>query len=615
MKIRYLLLSLLFIMSTGTKIYSQIDRIEPPFWWTEMKHGKLQLMVHGGNIADFSVNIAYDGVSIESVERLDSDNYLFINLIISPEAKPGTVELEFFDGDDPVTLKEYDLLEREPGSADRKGYDNSDVMYLIMPDRFVNGDPGNDTVEGMKEGLNRRKRFGRHGGDIAGIRNNLGYMTDMGFTAIWLNPVLENDMEEASYHGYAATDFYRVDRRLGTNEEYVSLVSEAKAKGMKVIMDMIFNHCGSAHWWMNDLPSGDWINYGGKYHPSNHMRTVNQDPYASEYDKREMTDGWFVPAMPDLNQKNPFMAEYLIQNSIWWIEYAGISGIRMDTYPYPDKYMMAEWNRRISTEYPDFNIVGEEWSMNPAIVSYWQRGQQNRDGYSGGLPGLMDFPLQDAVVKALNEKEEWGKGLVRIYEMLANDFLYPNPFNLVILPDNHDMPRFYMQLGMNRYLFRNGIVFFLTTRGVPQIFYGTEILMTHKEGNDHGYIRKDFPGGWTGDKVNAFNGTGLGKEEKNMQNMFRRILNWRKQTPVIHTGRLLQFVPEHGTYVYFRYDENDMVMVILNKNTSPYDLKLDRFNEMLHGKTLARDILSGREYELGDKLSLSPGKPYILEIE
>ena len=614
MKIKLLIFTALSIMIAKNSTYAQIEHIEPPFWWTGMKHAGLQIMVHGENIADYRVNIDYDGLHMVSVDRTASNNYLFINLNISPETKPGSFMINLTDDKGNNLEEAYQLLERDPGSAGRKGFDNSDVMYLIMPDRFANGDPTNDEVEGMKEGLNRRQRYGRHGGDIQGIRDHLDYLADMGFTAIWLNPVLENDMKEWSYHGYAATDFYRVDRRFGSNEEYVEMIREAKDKGMKVIMDMIFNHCGSAHWWMDDPPADDWLSYP-EYVRTNHRRTVNQDPYASVTDKEGMIRGWFSASMPDMNQKNPYMAEYLIQNSIWWIEYAGLAGIRMDTYPYPDKYMMAEWNRRITKEYPYFNIVGEEWSLNPEIVSYWQKGQNNKDGYDGELPSLMDFPLQNAVSEGLKEKEEWNGGLIKIYEMLASDFLYPDPYNLVIFPDNHDMPRFYMQLDMDRDMFRNGIVFFLTTRGIPQIFYGTEILMTHKEGDDHGYIRKDFPGGWAGDKVNAFTGQGMGSEEKSMQSMFKKLLNWRKTAEVIHTGKLMHFAPEHNTYVYVRYKGDDMVMVIINKNASPYELNLERFSEMLDGKKTGRDVLGGRVYELDETIKLSPRKPYVLEIQ
>ncbi|MFP4488638.1 MAG: glycoside hydrolase family 13 protein [Bacteroidales bacterium] len=593
---------------------AQVDRIEPPFWWTGMENTTLQLMVHGEDIAGYRINIDHHDARLISVDRTTNNNYLFIKLDISRVTEPATVNIEFRKGADVVYTHKYELLGRKEGSAQREGFDNSDVLYLLMPDRFANGDPSNDEVEGMKEGLNRGKRYGWHGGDIQGIEDHLAYIGDMGFTAIWLNPVVENDMAEWSYHGYAATDFYKIDSRFGTNSEYVEMIEEAQSRGLKIIMDMIFNHCGLNHWWMDDLPSADWLSYP-EYVPTNHRRTVNQDPYASQYDKERMTRGWFVEAMPDLNQENPFLAEYLIQNSIWWIEYAGLSGIRMDTYPYPDKHMMAEWNRRVLNEYPHFNIVGEEWSINPAIVSYWQKGQDNPDGYDGELPSLMDFPLQSAVSEALTDDESWEEGLVKIYEMLANDFLYPHPFNLVVMPDNHDMPRFFMQMDMDRGLYLNGIVFFLTTRGIPQIYYGSEILMTHKEGDDHGYIRKDFPGGWPGDKVNAFTGEGMSPEERDMQDMFRRLLNWRKTAEVIHTGRLKQFAPENGTYVYFRYNDDDMVMVIINKNPAAYELELGRFKEMIGDKAGARDVLSGQEYELGETIRLLPRKPYILEIK
>ena len=483
-----------------------------------------------------------------------------------------------------------------------------------MPDRFANGDPANDRIEGMKEGLNRNDNYGRHGGDIAGIANNLNYIKDMGFTAIWLNPVLENDMQRGSYHGYATTDFYKVDRRFGSNEDYREMSRQASDMGIKMIMDMIFNHCGSSHWWMEDPPFKDWINHYPDFVPTSHRRTTNMDPYASKTDKKGMTDGWFVRTMPDLNQRNPYMAEYLIQNSIWWIEYLGLSGIRMDTYPYPDKEMMAEWNIRVLKEYPDFNIVGEEWSMNPAIVSYWQDGQTNRDGYDGKIPSMMDFPLQNAVSEALNDKEDFNSGLVKIYEMLANDMLYPDPANLVIFPDNHDMARFFMQLNMDVDLYKLGITFFLTTRGIPQIFYGSEILMTHTEGDDHGNIRKDFPGGWEGDQISGFTGTGLKEDEADMQNFFWRILNWRKDKEVIHSGKLMHYAPQNGVYVYFRYNESEKVMVIINKNTEKQKLRLDRFEEMLDGITAGKEIISGEELNFNGELMLAPLTPMVIEL-
>jgi glycosidase len=612
-KIIYTFLTVLIAASTS--LIAQIDHVEPPFWWAGMKNPALQILVHDENISENKVELSYEGVMLKSVSSVENPNYLFIDLELAQNVLPGKFDVKFMNDGKVVHSITYELKEREPGSVGRKGFNNSDVMYLIMPDRFANGDPSNDEVTGMREGFNRKKPFGRHGGDIKGIINSLDYLNSTGFTSIWLNPVLENDQPEWSYHGYAATDFYKVDRRFGSNKDYRELGRIAKEKGIKLVMDMIFNHCGSEHWWMKDMPTSDWINYYPEYVNTNHRRTVNQDPHASDIDSRIMTNGWFVPAMPDLNQRNPFLTTYLIQNSIWWIEYVGLAGIRMDTYPYPDKYMMAEWNRRVLEEYPHFNIVGEEWSLNPAIVSYWQKGQINRDGYEPNLPSLMDFPLQSALQKGLTEKETWDNGLIRLYEVLVNDFLYPDPDNLVVFPDNHDMSRFYMQVGMDVDLFKTGIVYILTTRGIPQIFYGTEILMSHTESNSHGDIRKDFPGGWEGDEKNAFTGKGLSKKEIRIQSFFRKLLNWRKENPVIHTGKLTHFVPENGVYVYFRYNDKKKVMIILNKNDKNHHLKLERFSEILGDCTKGKDILSEKVYNLSNEIVLPASTPLILELQ
>ena len=604
----------LFLFQAQTILQAQINRVEPPFWWTGMKNQELQLMVYGENIAGTQVEISYDGIIVQSVTTIENPNYLFINLFLKKNVRPGKFSIQFLKNGKSKASYEYELKSREPESPNREGFNNSDVMYLIMPDRFANGDQSNDEVDGLVEGLNRAEPYGRHGGDIKGIVDHLDYIKDMGFTAIWLNPLLENNQPQWSYHGYATTDFYSVDGRFGTNEDYKKLGILAKEKGIKMIMDMIFNHCGSEHWWMKDIPSSDWINYYPDYVITNHHRTVNQDPYASDFDVDRMTRGWFVPAMPDMNLRNPFLKNYLIQNSIWWIEYVGLAGIRMDTYPYPDKYAMAKWNERVLEEYPNFNIVGEEWSMNPAIVSYWQKGQKNNDGYDGNIPSMMDFPLQNALSKSLNQDESWGEGLIVLYEALANDFLYPDPENLVIFPDNHDMPRFFMQLNMDVDLYKLGIAYILTTRGIPQIFYGSEVLMTHKEGNDHGVIRKDFPGGWKGDEINGFTRVGLSEQEKEMQEFFKTLLNWRKDNTVVQTGKLVHFAPQDGVYVYFRTDGNKKIMVVLNKNVKEYRLKLTRFNEMLNGISTGKDILSGKQFDLNDEILLPFKSPLILEL-
>ncbi len=611
-----ILISIIAGCVISSTLNAQIDRVEPPFWWTPMQNPQLQLMVHGKDISRSSVIIDHKGIIVKTISRLENPNYLFLDLELTPDVRPGFFEIQFFMGKKSMGSYTYELKERDPGSPSRKGFNSSDVMYLIMPDRFANGDPSNDIVEGMKEGiLDRSDRTGRHGGDIQGIINHLDYLSEMGFTAIWLNPVLENNQSRTSYHGYSTTDFYKVDPRLGSNEKYRELGKLAKQQGIKLIMDMIFNHCGSEHWWMKDMPSNDWINFYPDFVRTNHRRTVNQDPYASKTDHKIMLDGWFDGSMPDLNQRNPFMAIYLIQNSIWWIEYVGLAGIRMDTYPYPDKHMMAAWNQRILEEYPNFNIVGEEWSLNPGLVSYWQMGQQNLDDYQGYLPSLMDFPLQHALASSLMVKEEWNDDWLKLYETLASDFLYPDPGNLVIFPDNHDMSRFYMQVGMDVDLYKLGITYILTTRGIPQIFYGSEILMTHTESDHHGDIRKDFPGGWQDDTSNGFTGEGLSAGERKMQEFFKTLLTWRKENPVIHSGKLIHYAPENGVYVLGRYNNEKTMMIILNKNRDSMKLSPGRFKELIKDHTAGIDIFTGKSFDLMNDLQLPPVTPLVLELD
>lgn len=613
MKKYYISLTLLLLMVLSSN--AQIKRVEPPFWWADMKNPNLQLLIYGDNISGSKVEIDYPGVSVQSVSSLESPDYLFVDLYIEAGTAAGTFILNLSREGKPVASANYSLKERKKNSANRKGFDNSDVMYLLMPDRFANGDPSNDIVESMRETeLDRSEPYGRHGGDIKGIISNLDYLADMGFTALWLNPVLENDMPESSYHGYAITDFYAVDQRFGTMDDYVRLSEMASEKGIKLVIDLVFNHCGSKHWWMENLPSSDWINFYPDYKVTNHRRTVNQDPYAAEKDKELMRDGWFVPSMPDLNLRNPFLKEYLIQNSVWLTEHLDLGGIRMDTYPYPDKDAMAEWCERLMDEYPSFNIVGEEWSTHPIITSYWQKGKHNYDGYQGNLPCMMDFSLQNAVAEGLKEKEEWGKGLVKIYESLSFDHVFPDPYNMLIFPDNHDMPRMFMQLDMDTKLYKQAVTFFLTTRGIPQFLYGSEILMSHTEGDGHGYIRKDFPGGWEGDEVNAFTGKGMKKDALEMQKFFKKMLNWRKENPVIHSGKLTHYAPQDGVYVYFRHNGNDRVMVIINKNTKNYQLQLGRFQEHIQGSPEALEVISNKKLILGKELLLKPKTSYVLEL-
>ena len=591
-------------------------RVEPPNWWAGMRDSTLQLMLHGKDLAHYSPEVHYEGLTVESWHPGTSPNYLFIDLSFSSRVQPGKVPLSLRRSGYPVIGLEYELKERQKEAAAYKGFDATDVIYLITPDRFANGNPDNDIIPGMKEqGVDRTDDYARHGGDIRGMIDHLDYIDGMGFTAIWPTPLLTNDMPRTSYHGYAITDFYGVDPRFGTLEEYRELSHEARLRGVKLIMDQVVNHCGLSHWWMADLPFPDWIHYqqeyveGKPFTVTNHRRTVNQDPYASRADRELMNRGWFVPSMPDLNQSNPFLATYLIQNSIWWVETLQLGGIRQDTYPYPDKGFMARWARAIMEEYPNFNIVGEEWSYNPLLVGYWQHGAHNRDAYQSYLKSTMDFPLQRALVKALRTEEQWDSGLNILYEGLANDFYYPRPSDILFFGDNHDMDRLFTQLGESVPLMEMALAFILTTPRIPQIYYGTELLLQNsKKPGDHGLIRTDFPGGWAGDAKNGFTGEGLTEAESLMQQYLRSILIFRKQSQAIQKGDLIHFAPEDGTYLLARAMGGETAVVILNKNESPVALPLDRFEELgLMGRTL-RNVLTDEKIQWSGSIKLEgPG--------
>ncbi|MFM2360204.1 MAG: hypothetical protein RLY16_2197, partial [Bacteroidota bacterium] len=519
---------------------AQIEQVEPPNWWVGMQHTQLQLLIHGKAIGETKPVLQYPGVKILKATKGDSKNYLFVDLIIEKNTRPGNINLQFIQNGKIVYQHAYPLLQRQKGSANLKGFNSSDVIYLITPDRFANGTETNDVVPGMREQkINRANVGARHGGDIQGMINHLDYIKEMGFTAIWPQPMLENDMAAYSYHGYSITNHYRVDPRYGDLAIYKTLSQQARERGIKLIFDGVVNHIGVNYWWMQDLPFKDWINHADTPVITNHKRTTIEDIYASQYDKALQTNGWFDNTMPDMNGKNPFMANYLIQNSIWWIETLQLGGLRQDTYCYSDKTFLKNWSCRIMQEYPDFNMVGEEWSINPLITSYWQRNKKNHDGYSGCLKTVMDFPLQAALVKALTYKEvsKWDDGMTKLYEGLANDFIYPNPNDILVMGDNHDMDRLFTQLNRDVDLTQMALGYLLTIRGIPQIYYGTEILMENSEHpNDHGWIRSDFPGGWKTDSVNAFTGKGLTIDQKNTQSYLKQLLQWRKNNDVIATG-------------------------------------------------------------------------------
>lgn len=593
----------------------KIEHLEPAFWWVGMKHDQVQIMVHGQDLGKTQPYIDFAGVKIESVEHTDNPNYLFINLRIDSDAKAGVFDIQFKSQGSTVLVYPYELKARRADSAQRQGFSAKDVIYLITPDRFANGNPNNDAVASLKEQPNRKYKGGRHGGDIQGVIDNLGYIKDMGFTQIWPMPLVQNDMQQYSYHGYSATDFYQIDGRFGSNELYLTLSEEAGKRGIGIIQDVVLNHIGSEHWWMRDKPSSDWINHQGVFVATSHMREVLHDPHGTQEDKIEFNDGWFVPTMPDLNQRQPLLAKYLIQNAIWWIEYANLSGLRVDTYSYSDMDFLSQWTQRIMAEYPNLNIVGEEWSVSPAIVAFWQKDSPRYSDYQSWLPSVMDFPLQVKLVNALKLKESWATGLRELYEAVASDFLYGDPYNLVVFADNHDMSRIYSQLDEDTDLMKMAMSYILTTRGIPQIFYGTEILMANRGTDDHGIIRTDFPGGWPQDKVNAFTGKGLTKAQKDMQAFMRKLLNWRKSSQAITNGKMTHFSPQDGIYVYFRHTDEQKVMVILNKNASAKDLDLSRFTPLLGDYTAGIDVISDTEISLNKNINVSAKHAYILQLQ
>lgn len=592
-----------------------IDRIDPPEWWVGFQNKDLQLMVYGENITNLNPVINYAGVSIFSVTKAQSPNYLFIDLKISEDAQPGTFDIQFYNGKKLMTSQSYTLNARQPNSANRNSFTNADVMYLLFPDRFANGNPENDSQPYLLEKPDRNAQYGRHGGDIAGIKEHLDYIKNLGFTAIWTTPLLEDNQPEGSYHHYATTDFYKIDGRFGSNADYQQLVNECHSKGLKVIMDMIPNHCGSAHPWMNDLPFDDWIHGGTEYSQTSYRIQTTNDPYVSKIDSIENFDGWFVSEMPDLNQNNPFMLTYLKQFAIWWLEFSGIDGIRVDTYVYNDPWKIAEWTKAILKEYPKLNIVGECWQHSAAEIAYWQGGSLNYNNYDSGLPSVMDFYMHDAVSNAFNQDEQgWDNGVGLLWKTLAQDYLYANPFNLVIFLENHDTQRFSTQVGMDIEKYKLAFTFLLTTRGIPQLYYGSEILMGGNKAVGDGDIRRDMPGGWINDERSVFTPEGRTANENEVFNYLKKILHWRNANPVIHQGQLLHFVPQHNVYTYFRVYKDKTVMIVLNNNPQEQTIETGRFKEAIDTFKSGYDIISDQTIDLTKPIQLKGRSALVLEL-
>ena len=593
----------------------EIDRIAPNFWWSGMKNPELQIMLYGKNIATSAVSVTGKNIVLKETVRQDSPNYLFLYLDLT-DAPAQTFNIVLTQGKKKTAVP-YELKQRVRKGSDIQGFTSEDVLYLIMPDRFANGNPGNDIVEGMLEKkIDRNDPFARHGGDLAGIANHLDYIADLGVTAIWLNPTQENDMPDGSYHGYAITDYYQIDRRFGTNEEFKTLVDQAHSKGLKVVMDMIFNHCGSENYLFRDKPSKEWFNFHSEYVQTSFKTASVMDVHASQYEKKIATDGWFTQVMPDLNQRNRHVARYLIQSSIWWIEYAGINGIRQDTHPYADYDFMSQWCKEVLEEYPYFNIVGETWLNTNVLVSYWQKDSKLAAPKNSNLPTVMDFPLQGLMNQAFDEETtEWAGGLYKLYDYQTQDLVYANPMNLLTFLDNHDTSRFATtdEKAENLTRYKQAITFLLTTRGIPQIYYGTEILMTGDKGKGDGDLRKDFPGGWQDDTTENFTANGRTAMQNEAFDFTRKLLNWRKGNDVLGKGSLKHYSIQSGTYVYERKYDGRSVVVMMNGTGQAQTLNLTPYREILP-QAEAKDFLSGRTVTLGETLELQPREILLLEF-
>lgn len=592
---------------------SIIKKTAPEFWWAGMKNPELQILLYGEQISNADVTLTGKGVILKEVVKQENPNYLLLYLDLT-EADAQTLTIRLKQGKK-LTEIPYELKARVRKGEDIKGFTAEDVLYLIMPDRFANGNQENDIIKGMKESAtDRNNLYARHGGDLQGIANHLTYISDLGATAIWLNPTQENDMKEGSYHGYAITDYYQIDRRFGTNQEFKELVKQAHSQGLKVVMDMIFNHCGNENYLFADKPSKEWFNFSSNYVQTSFKTANVMDIHASNYERRIATDGWFASVMPDFNQRNRHVARYLIQNSIWWIEYAGINGIRQDTHPYADFDFMSQWCKEVNEEYPYFNIVGETWLNSNVQIAYWQKDSKIAAPKNSYLPTVMDFPLQGLMNQAFDEETgEWGGGLYRLYDYLSQDLVYANPMGLLTFLDNHDTSRFASDKDKANNLtrYKQALAFMLTTRGIPQIYYGTEILMSGNKGNGDGALRRDFPGGWKGDELNAFSEKGRTALQNEAFNYTRKLLQWRKGNLAVTKGNMKHFSIRQGVYVYQREYNGQSVVVFMNGTNSSQELELTPYREVLPSDS-STDLLSEKTIKLTDKLSLNPRETLIL---
>ena len=603
------------MLLVSISVGAQIDKVEPPFWYAGMHNTEVQILFHGKNIAQNEVEVS-NSLVIKNVQKTENPNYLFVTIDTKNVAAQDLL-FSFKNNGTVAFTQKYSLKQRRENSALRKGYDASDMIYLIMSDRFANGNTTNDSDPSVTEKGDRNNPGGRHGGDIQGMMDHLDYLKELGVTALWPTPLCEDNDARYSYHTYGQSDVYRTDPRFGTNEEYVKLSAELHKRDMKLIMDYVTNHWGIEHWMMKDLPTYDWLHQFPGYAQTNYRMTTQFDTNASEIDAKMCMDGWFVKSMPDLNQSNPLVLNYLKQNAIWWIEYADLDGFRVDTFSYNDKEGISKWAKAITEEYPYFNIVGEVWMHSQAQMAYWQKDSKIGaiESFNSQLPSVMDFTLHDACSSVFNEDNaSWDKGMIKVYDNFTNDFLYPNPNNIMTFLENHDTDRFNEIYKKDFKKYQMGLALIATARGIPQLYYGSEIGMDGNKAKGDADIRKDFPGGWKDDKNNAFQKSGRTEEQQKFFDYTSKLFTWRKTNDAVHFGKMKHYIPEDNVYVYFRYTDSKSVMVVLNNSAKSQTFKTNRFQESIKNYSIGKDIITGKSFDLKNDMTVESKSVLILEL-
>ena len=611
MKSKFLFFAL-FVLVGNIGAKSVIEHIEPTYWWVGMHNPSLQIMIHGKDIAKSDVAIKHPGIRVSEIKTTDNPNFIFLYININKDAKAGIFDIELKTGKKKQTLK-YELKERKPNSANREGFSEKDNLYMLMPDRFANGNPLNDEIKGYHQGIDRSNLSKRQGGDIAGISQKIPYLADLGITALWTTPMFADNDTAYSYHHYAAGDYYRIDPRFGTNDEYLQLCETANANGIKMVIDMVPNHCGGSHWWVKDLPAKDWFHKWDNFTRTNYRTTAWSDPYASQSDLKYLTKGWFDTNMPDLNLSNPLLFDYLKQAYLFWIEAAGIAGIRVDTYPYNELTTAARFIQSFRDEYPKMNIVGECWVKSSAEAAFYQSGSFNNKKFDSRLQSVMDFTLSDILRQFFNEKEGWDTGTARFYNHFAQDFVFANPNLIMNFADNHDMDRLSTAANNDVRKYKMALAMLATVRGYPQIYYGTEIMIPGIAGDYQGH-RFTFPGGWQSDKRDAFAATGRSKPENEVFDYLKKLLNYRKASEALQSGNMMQFIPENGLYVFFRYNDEKTIMVVCNNNEEKTSFTTERFAEKIGSFEAGVDIISRTPHDLKYPIDIEAKSVLILEL-